>query len=95
MNQYNLLLLAFRISHNLLRNNEELKKVGDIHNHNTRQRNQYYVETYETSFGFDNFFTRGLIAYNNLDSAMENMRTIEQFKRELRHRLYETYLSEN
>jgi hypothetical protein len=36
MNEYSLILLAFKISHNLFRNNVELRLVSDVHNYSTR-----------------------------------------------------------
>jgi Reverse transcriptase (RNA-dependent DNA polymerase) len=92
LNEYNLLLLAFKISHNLLVNNVELRIVSEVHRYETRQRNHFYVENFQTRFGFANFFTRGMIAYNNLDSRITNIHSIARFKRELRRHLLEDYL---
>lgn len=93
MNQYNLLLLAFKITNNQLRNNVELRRVGDVHQHNTRQSTHFYVDNFQTSFGHANFFTRGMIAYNNLEPALKRIGTIARFKRELRYKLYNEYIA--
>ena len=96
MNEFNLLLLAFKITNNLLRNNVDLRRTSDVHNHNTRQSSHFYVDNYQTSFGHANFFTRGIIAYNNLEPALKRIGTIARFKRELRYKLYSEYIaSEN
>lgn len=92
LNQYNLLLLAFKITHDLLVNNVELKLISQVHSYNTRQRNHFYVEKSHTRYGFSNFFTRGLIAYNNLETRIKNIHTIARFKRELKSLLLEEYL---
>jgi hypothetical protein len=93
LNEFNLLMLAFKISRNLLVNNVELRQVSDIHQYETRQRNHFYVENYETRFGFSNFFTRGMIAFNNLNPRLRNIHTLSRFKRELRYDLLQEYLS--
>jgi hypothetical protein len=93
MNDYNLILFAFKITHNLLRNNVELRLVSDIHRYPTRQQTHFYVENFQTSFGLANFFTRGLIAYNNLDRSLKRIHTIARFKNELRNLLFADFLS--
>lgn len=93
MNEYNLLLLAFKITNNLLRNNVELQLVSEVHEYNTRQRNNFYISHYQTSFGFANFFTRGMIAFNNLEPSLKRIRTVGRFKHELRHSLYQKFIS--
>jgi hypothetical protein len=94
LNEYNNLLLAFKISKNLLVNNTDLTLVGDRRSYNTRQNNHFYVENYRTRFGFANFFTRGLIAYNSLDARLKNIHFIGRFKRELKHLLLNEYLEQ-
>ena len=88
-----MLILAFKISHNLLINTVELRLVSDLHNYQTRQRNQFYVENYQTRFGFANFFTRGLLLYNELDVRLKNIHSISRFKREIKYKLLNEYLS--
>jgi hypothetical protein len=92
LNEYNNLLLAFKIAKNLLVNNTDLTLVGDRRSYNTRQNNHFYVDNYRTRFGFANFLTRGLIAYNSLDSRLKNIHFIGRFKRELKHLLLNEYL---
>jgi hypothetical protein len=93
LNKYNLLLLAFKISHNLLINNVELRRASDLHRYETRRANHFYVDNYQTRFGFANFFTRGLIEYNNLNPRLRNIHFIGRFKRELKTFLLEEYLT--
>jgi hypothetical protein len=94
LNKYNLIMLAFKVSHNYLMNNVELRLVADVHRYKTRQRNHFYVENYQTRFGFSNFFTRGMIEYNNLNPQIRNIINIGRFKRELRHMLLEQFLTD-
>ena len=92
LNQYNTLMLAFKLSNNFLLNNVELRLVSDLHDYQTRQRNHFYVENYRTRFGYANFFSHGLLAYNNLNAPLRNIRTLGRFKRELRYQLLNDYL---
>lgn len=92
LNTYNLLILAFKISHNLILNNVELRLVGDSHGYQTRSRNHFYVENYRTRYGCANFFTRGIVAFNNLEPRLRNLNSIGIFKRELKLYLLEEYL---
>lgn len=93
MNDYNLILMAFKINHNLLRNNVEIRRVNEVHQYQTRQTNHFYIERYETNFGFSNFFKRGLIKYNQLDANLLRIHEINRFKNELKNFLYEQYIS--
>jgi hypothetical protein len=94
LNEYNSLLLAFKIAKNLLVNNTDLTLVGDRCSYNVRQNNHFYVENYRTRFGFANFLTRGLIANNSLDSRLKNIHFIGRFKREIKHLLLNGYLEQ-
>ena len=76
----------------MIRNNVELRLISDVHSHHTRQQNHYYVENFQSSFGFANFFTRGLIAYIELDPQIIRIHTISRFKNELKKFRLEEYL---
>ena len=93
LNKYNSLVLAFKLSKNMIINNVDLISVQNLHDHNTRQRNHYYVETYNSRFGYANFFTSGIISYNELSQRIKNLQSIGRFKRELKILLIDEYLS--
>jgi hypothetical protein len=95
LNTYNLLLTAFKITKGFMTNNVELSLVNNRHNYSTRQNNHYYVENYRTRFGFQNFFSRGLLAYNSLDERLKRLKSIGRFKRELKIKLIDEYLDGN
>ena len=84
MNEYNLLVLAFKIHHNLIRNNVETPRISEVHNYGTRQRDHFYVQATATRFGLSNFFKRGLTAFNNLENRIKRIHNIGRFKRELK-----------
>ncbi|CRK98463.1 CLUMA_CG011820, isoform A [Clunio marinus] len=43
MNDYHLLIIAFKIRNNLLKNNIELKYINEIHSHGTRRVGNFHV----------------------------------------------------
>jgi hypothetical protein len=45
---YHLLTLAFKLKHNMIRNNIPIRYVRDIYNYNTRQTNYFYINNYQT-----------------------------------------------
>jgi hypothetical protein len=92
LNTYNLILTAFKITKGFMTNNVELSLVSNRHNYSTRQNNHYYVENYRTRFGIQNFFSRGLLAYNSLDERLKRLNSIGRFKRELKIKLIDEYL---
>jgi hypothetical protein len=91
LNDYHLLVLAFKIKHNLIKNNVAIQFISDIHRYNTRQRNNFYVYSFETNFGKHDFYRRGLLAYNELNDYLKNIHTLNRFKRELKDFLLEKY----
>lgn len=95
INDYNLLILAFKIKHNLIRNNITIRYVNEIHNYGTRQINNFHIVKYETKYGFADFYRRGLIKYNELNDDIKRFRTLGVFKKRLREFLYDRYEAEN
>lgn len=93
INDYNLLILAFKIRNNLIKNNVVLRFVNEIHSQGTRSSlgGHFYVVPYETSYGKADFYRRGLIRFNELPSDLKNIRTLPLFKRRIREHLYEDY----
>jgi hypothetical protein len=75
-----------------LRNNIPIRYVRDIHNYNTRQTNYFYINNYQTdSYDFENFYRRGLIKFNELNSTLQNIVTLSEFKSAIRTHLYNNY----
>lgn len=85
LNRYNLLVLAFKIKHNLITNNVSVQRIGEIHNYNTRRVNDFYVYRYSThSFGLADFYTRGLIAFNELSDREKSIQSLNEFKKSIK-----------
>lgn len=91
LNDYNLLILAFKIRHNLITNNVTTRYVNEIHNYGTRQRNNFHIIRFETNYGYADFYRRGLIKYNELNDDLKRFRTLGLFKRRLREFLYDQF----
>jgi dimeric dUTPase (all-alpha-NTP-PPase superfamily) len=92
---YNLLILAFKIKNNLIKNNVVIQYVEDIHRYNTRQRGDFYVYSYQTRYGYADFYKRGLIKYNELPSSIKCFHSLSLFKRRLREHLFFNFVSGN
>jgi hypothetical protein len=91
INDFHLLVLAFKIKHNMIKNNVTLQYVRDIHNYGTRQSNNFYVYTHETRYGEADFYKRGLIKFNELRDNLKSIPSLGNFKNEVREYLFREY----
>lgn len=96
VNEFCLLVLAFKIKHNLIKNNITLQYVRDIHSHGTRHSlsDNFYVLRHESKYGIADFYRRGLILYNELPDEVKRYSRLSLFKTRLREYLYERYVAE-
>lgn len=94
MNDYHLLIIAFKIRNNLLKNNIELKYINEIHSHGTRRVGNFHVVKYETRYGLADFYRRGLIKFNEMPESIKKINSLNLFKKRLREYLFETFVSE-
>ncbi|CRK87125.1 CLUMA_CG000913, isoform A [Clunio marinus] len=95
LNDYHLLILAFKIKNNLLKNNIEINYVNEIHRYGTRQVGNFHIIKYETRYGKADFYRRGLIKFNEMPNELKRLRSLTLFKKHLREYLFETFESEN
>lgn len=94
LNDYNLLILAFKVNHNLIINNISIQRISDIHTYNTRRINDFYVYRYSTdSYGLADFFTRGLIKFNELNDSEKSIQSLSEFKKVIKINLLRAFLS--
>lgn len=91
INEYLLLILAFKIKNNLIKNIVEIPPVSSVHQYPTRQREDFYLQPYETRYGSADFYYRGLKNYNELPVEIKRFRTLKIFKTRLREYLYEKF----
>lgn len=52
---------------------EKLQLVSDIHNYNTRGRQNFYVACVHSSFAQNSLFHKGLVDFNNLPDCIKNL----------------------
>lgn len=95
MNDYNLLILAFKIKNNLIRNNVTTRYVNEIHSYGTRQVGNFHVIKFDTKYGYADFYRRGLMKFNELHQDIKRFHSLKLFKTRLREYLYEKYEAEN
>lgn len=86
------IILAFKLKYGLLKHNNLISLVKDIHNRSTRNREDFYVFNCETKYGASNFLYRGLIKFNNLDEKVKKFRTLSIFANRLRETLFDEYI---
>lgn len=91
ISEFNILIIAFKIKHNIIKNNIVLRYVGDIHEYGTRQINNFYVYTHQSSYGDADFYRRGLIKFNELSDRFKSITSLGEFKNQLRVHLCERY----
>lgn len=95
VNEYHLLILAFKIKHKMIKNNIALRYIEDIHARSTRLilTGNFYVIPYTTKFGFADFYRRGLISFNELPDEVKKVHSLTLFKKRTRKYLLDQYLA--
>lgn len=78
----NTMLFIFKLLHGLMPTHllNMCKFASDVHDYNTRYRNNFYVRTVRTNFAQNNLFAKGLLAYNNLPANIKNTTNVKTFK---------------
>lgn len=69
---------------------EKLQFVEDIHDHNTRSQNDFYVPIVKSAFAQNSLFHKGLIDFNNLPKYVK-AKNFDNFKYRLRKFVIENY----
>jgi hypothetical protein len=95
LNELQLVIIAFKIKHNLIKNNVAIKYVNQIHNYNTRRRGDFVIYNHESKFGKADFFRRGLIKFNELPMIFKNIHTLRIFKNRISCYLLDSFVSES
>ena len=81
---YETVLLIYKIKHELLKSNVFLQNVNNIHNYNTRQRDNFYINRCRTVLAENNVFYVGLRKFNVLPINLKQANSVSQFKRLLK-----------
>ena len=95
LNQYQTLLLTFKMIKNIYRSNIEVKIRENVTNRTTRQSSNFYIPHSSSQAGRNDFFKRGFDNYNRLPSEMKRIRCLEEFKSALKSYLFQKYTQEN
>jgi hypothetical protein len=93
INDLHLTLTAYKIKHNLIKNNVAIRYVNEVHSYNTRRRGDFYVFNFQSRYGYADFYRRGLIKYNELPSELKDIHSLKIFKSRLREFLFRDNLS--
>lgn len=82
----NTLVFIYKMLHRLLPQHliENCLFVRDIHNHFTRNQNNFYITTVTTSYGQNNLFHNGLKEYNCLPDEIKDSPNLWTFKKRCR-----------
>ena len=92
ISEFYLLLLAFKVKNNMIKNNVVLQYVENIHRYGTRQSHSFYVFMHETRFGIADFYKRGLIKFNELTHDLRSIQSLGNFKNKLREHLFGEFM---
>jgi hypothetical protein len=80
---FNTLVLIFKMKNHMLPNylSEKLSYVRDMHDHNTRTRNNFVLPNYTKAVSQNSVFYKGIRLFNQMSDEMKNARTVKEFKR--------------
>lgn len=85
------LLLMFKVTNNLIKNNFELKKMHNVHDHETRRRSHYNIEFFASDMCEQNVLYKGLCEFNELPTEIKEINYIGHFKKYLKEYLQNIY----
>lgn len=79
----NTMSLIYRIKQGLCPEHlmQNLRYNTDVHNYQTRAREDFYVDTVSNNYSQNDLFHSGLIHYNNLPHNVKSSNTVEIFKK--------------
>lgn len=75
--------------------NIETKTVKEKRNTNTRNADNFFIERFESRYGFADFYAGGLIMFNELDERIKKFHTLRIFKTRVKEHLYSQFLTMN
>ncbi len=80
---FNVLIFIFKLQNGLLPSylQKNYKMVSEVHNYNTRARNNFHVKRTKTIRTRKQLFINGLELYNGLPANIKNAKNLKQFKK--------------
>lgn len=70
----------------------KVKYVNNVHSHNTRQKNDFFIDTAKTSLLNKTILYKGLNMFNTLPTEIKNCETYSKFKKMLKNHVVNTYV---
>lgn len=94
LNKFQTLMLAYKMINGFNRLNIQVQTRYEVSGINTRSARNLDIPRSYTALGHRDFFKLGFDAYNKLPIQLKNLRTVSEFKRELKVYLFNQYKSE-
>lgn len=89
--KYELMMFVFKVINGLTRKDYVLTLVSDVHQHQTRNRSNFYLTAFRTNMGNLNTMNAGLTLFNQLPMVLKNETNVVKFKKGLRTYVNERY----
>lgn len=87
--KYETLITIFKIINNLIKHGLVIQTNSEIHNHLTRNRGNFYVSFFKTSYGRNSFLVQGLLEFNKLPEIIKNTTDLLKFKNGIKRMMIE------
>ena len=91
MCQTNCSLMVFKMISNLIKNNVELRVSSDVHDHFTRNRENFVIKRCHFVLTAQNFYIRAFDYFNNLPQNIKDFNSLSLIKSRLKEYYYEMY----
>lgn len=83
INKFETTLFVYKIVNNLVKQNVELRRVGETHSYRTRRVDVLHVNRFRTTSCGNDILCAGLIFFNELPATLKWMTSISRFKHTL------------
>lgn len=81
---YEYYMTAFKIINNLIKHHFILNQMFHVHNHNTRNKSNYYLTLFKTNNQNNNCLYNCLKLFNDLPTELKNIDNVVCFKKEIK-----------
>lgn len=88
---FELLFLIYKVKNEFIKNNFALCQINEVHDYDTRQASNFYINFPRTNMNHQNFLYKGLNLFNNLPDDIKIIHSISKFKMELKKHIVCTY----
>lgn len=89
LHKYNCLLFVYKIKHNLVDSNIRLIEFQNIHAHETRARQNFFVSRPRTELALRHFFYTGVTQFNALPNYLKTEERLTVYKKKLKKYVFE------